>query len=92
MAPVVEESQKLSADNFQERRALAIAAKAQAIEKVPIHPLKSKSIKWKEVFILYLSQHLFSDLIHCFLWITYLKFFIGIDVASVKENMNNLCQ
>ncbi|XP_027128213.1 periphilin-1 isoform X9 [Larimichthys crocea] len=34
VAPVVEESQKLSADNFQERRALAIAAKAQAIEKV----------------------------------------------------------
>ncbi|XP_047430826.1 periphilin-1 isoform X2 [Mugil cephalus] len=33
VAPVVEESQK-SADNFQERRALAIAAKAQEIEKV----------------------------------------------------------
>ncbi|XP_072233897.1 periphilin-1 isoform X3 [Leuresthes tenuis] len=32
-APVVEESQK-STDNFQERRALAIAAKAQEIEKV----------------------------------------------------------
>ncbi|TKS90694.1 Periphilin-1 [Collichthys lucidus] len=34
VAPVVEESQKLSTENFQERRALAIAAKAQAIEKV----------------------------------------------------------
>ncbi|XP_023143003.1 periphilin-1 isoform X5 [Amphiprion ocellaris] len=33
VAPVVEESQK-STDNFQERRALAIAAKAQEIEKV----------------------------------------------------------
>ncbi|XP_040885763.1 periphilin-1 isoform X4 [Toxotes jaculatrix] len=32
-APVVDESQK-STDNFQERRALAIAAKAQEIEKV----------------------------------------------------------
>uniref|UniRef100_A0A8C2XMR1 Periphilin 1 n=1 Tax=Cyclopterus lumpus TaxID=8103 RepID=A0A8C2XMR1_CYCLU len=34
VAPVVEESQKSSTDNFQERRALAIAAKAQEIEKV----------------------------------------------------------
>lgn len=33
LAPVVEEVQK-SSDNFQERRALAIAAKAQEIEKV----------------------------------------------------------
>ncbi|KAI3366809.1 hypothetical protein L3Q82_009468, partial [Scortum barcoo] len=33
-APAVEESLKLSTDNFQERRALAIAAKAQEIEKV----------------------------------------------------------
>ncbi|XP_041637054.1 periphilin-1 isoform X2 [Cheilinus undulatus] len=32
--PVVEESHKLSTDNFHERRALAIAAKAQEIEKV----------------------------------------------------------
>ncbi|XP_073336686.1 periphilin-1 isoform X4 [Pagrus major] len=34
VAPVVEESQKLSADNFQERRAHAIAAKAHDIEKM----------------------------------------------------------
>ncbi|XP_076578601.1 periphilin-1 isoform X4 [Chaetodon auriga] len=34
VAPVVEDCQKLSAENFQERRALAIAAKAQEIEKV----------------------------------------------------------
>ncbi|XP_059181600.1 periphilin-1 isoform X6 [Centropristis striata] len=34
MLPLVEESQKSSSDNFQERRALAIAAKAQEIEKV----------------------------------------------------------
>ncbi|XP_041819452.1 periphilin-1 isoform X1 [Chelmon rostratus] len=34
VAPVVEENQKLSAENFQERRALAISAKAQEIEKV----------------------------------------------------------
>nr|XP_046234631.1 periphilin-1 isoform X2 [Scatophagus argus] len=34
VAPVVEESQKLSAENIQERRALAIAAKAQEIEKI----------------------------------------------------------
>ncbi|XP_037616370.1 periphilin-1 isoform X2 [Sebastes umbrosus] len=34
VAPVVEESQKPPTDNFQERRALAIAAKAQEIEKV----------------------------------------------------------
>ncbi|XP_056281380.1 periphilin-1 isoform X2 [Pseudoliparis swirei] len=34
VVPVVEESQKSSPDNFQERRALAIAAKAQEIEKV----------------------------------------------------------
>ncbi|KAM8739696.1 periphilin-1 isoform 7-T8 [Acanthopagrus schlegelii] len=34
MAPVVEESQRLSADNFQERRAQAIAAKAHEIEKM----------------------------------------------------------
>ncbi|XP_044041633.1 periphilin-1 isoform X2 [Siniperca chuatsi] len=34
VAPAVEESQKSSTDNFQERRALAIAAKAQEIEKV----------------------------------------------------------
>ncbi|XP_068443075.1 periphilin-1 isoform X2 [Clinocottus analis] len=33
-APVVEESRKSSPDNFQERQALAIAAKAQEIEKV----------------------------------------------------------
>ncbi|XP_042367568.1 periphilin-1 isoform X2 [Plectropomus leopardus] len=33
-ALIVEESQKSSPDNFQERRALAIAAKAQEIEKV----------------------------------------------------------
>lgn len=33
VAPVMEESQK-STENFQERRALAIAAKAQEIEKV----------------------------------------------------------
>lgn len=36
MAPVVEDSQKSSSDNFQERRAQAIAAKAQEIEKVPV--------------------------------------------------------
>ncbi|XP_075967504.1 periphilin-1 isoform X1 [Anarhichas minor] len=34
VAPVVEESQKSSSDNFQERRSLAIAAKAREIEKV----------------------------------------------------------
>ncbi|KAL6116877.1 pphln1 [Pungitius sinensis] len=34
MAPAVEESQKSSPDNVQERRALAIAAKAKEIEKV----------------------------------------------------------
>ncbi|XP_034718848.1 periphilin-1 isoform X2 [Etheostoma cragini] len=34
VAPVVEEIQKSTIDNFQERRALAIAAKAQEIEKV----------------------------------------------------------
>ncbi|KAM6896237.1 periphilin-1 isoform 1-T3 [Lycodopsis pacificus] len=34
VAPVVEESQKSSPDNFQERRSLAITAKAQEIEKV----------------------------------------------------------
>ncbi|XP_068163402.1 periphilin-1 isoform X8 [Antennarius striatus] len=34
VAPVVEESQKSTADNFQERRAYAIATKAQEIEKV----------------------------------------------------------
>ncbi|XP_070848566.1 periphilin-1 isoform X4 [Chaetodon trifascialis] len=34
VAPAVEDCQKLSAENFQERRALAIAAKAQEIEKV----------------------------------------------------------
>ncbi|CAJ1054966.1 periphilin-1 isoform X2 [Xyrichtys novacula] len=34
VAPVVEESQKPSTDNFLERRALAIAAKAQEIETV----------------------------------------------------------
>ncbi|XP_068611648.1 periphilin-1 [Brachionichthys hirsutus] len=34
VAPVVEESQKSTADNFQERRALAISGKAQEIEKV----------------------------------------------------------
>ncbi|XP_054480875.1 periphilin-1 isoform X2 [Anoplopoma fimbria] len=34
VAPVVEESQKSTTDNFQERRAAAIAAKAQEIEKV----------------------------------------------------------
>ncbi len=38
VAPAVEESLKSSTDNFQERRALAIAAKAQEIEKVPTHP------------------------------------------------------
>ncbi|KAI4802975.1 hypothetical protein KUCAC02_006540, partial [Chaenocephalus aceratus] len=34
VTPVVEECQKLSQDNFQERRARAISAKAQDIEKV----------------------------------------------------------
>ncbi|XP_033987239.1 periphilin-1 isoform X6 [Trematomus bernacchii] len=34
VTPVVEECQKLSPDNFQERRARAISAKAQEIEKV----------------------------------------------------------
>ncbi|XP_032361589.1 periphilin-1 isoform X2 [Etheostoma spectabile] len=34
VTPVVEEIQKSTIDNFQERRALAIAAKAQEIEKV----------------------------------------------------------
>ncbi|KAM3587281.1 uncharacterized protein V6R79_000855 [Siganus canaliculatus] len=34
LAPVMEESQKSTADNFLERRALAIAVKAQEIEKV----------------------------------------------------------
>ncbi|KAJ4924497.1 hypothetical protein JOQ06_003453 [Pogonophryne albipinna] len=34
VTPVVEECQKLSPDNFQERRARAISAKAQDIEKV----------------------------------------------------------
>lgn len=37
-APVVEESQKTTAENFQERRALAIATKAQEIEKVTPPP------------------------------------------------------
>lgn len=34
VAPVVEESQRLSAENFQERRAQAIASKAHEIEKM----------------------------------------------------------
>lgn len=38
MAPVIEDCQK-STDNFLERRAMAIAAKAQEIEKVHLHSL-----------------------------------------------------
>ncbi|KAA8580111.1 hypothetical protein FQN60_005646, partial [Etheostoma spectabile] len=37
VTPVVEEIQKSTIDNFQERRALAIAAKAQEIEKVRLN-------------------------------------------------------
>lgn len=44
MAPVVEESQRLSADNFQERRAQAIAAKAHEIEKVLMHTRPKSNI------------------------------------------------
>lgn len=45
LAPsVVEESQKPSTENFLERRALAIAAKAQEIEKVPFQYLLFKGL------------------------------------------------
>lgn len=52
VAPVVEESQKSSSDNFQERRAQAIAAKAQEIEKVLV-PFSSLQLS-------YISQALFG--------------------------------
>lgn len=45
VAPVVEESQKSSSDNFQERRAQAIAAKAQEIEKVLV-PFTSSQLSY----------------------------------------------
>lgn len=52
VAPVVEDSQKSSSDNFQERRAQAIAAKAQEIEKVLV-PFTSLQLS-------YMSQVLFG--------------------------------
>lgn len=47
VAPVVEDSQKSSSssDNFQERRAQAIAAKAQEIEKVLV-PFTSSQLSY----------------------------------------------
>lgn len=66
----VEESQKPARDNLQERRAQAIAAKAQEIEKVPMPSLIAAQWQYLAICLFkvslsfkYLKQN--DQIIHC---------------------------